>query len=57
MPRHPDSEKPEKLTQKDLDDLRYNLAHQSVDAVRRFYERAHQDCRMIYDPLPSPKQM
>jgi len=49
MARHPDWEKPEKLTQKDLDELRYNLAHLSVDAVRRFYERAHQDCRMIYD--------
>jgi hypothetical protein len=28
-----------------------------VDAVRRFYDRAHEDCRMIYDRLPSPKQM
>ena len=44
-------------TQKDLDELRYNLAHLSVDAVRRFFERAHEDCRMIYDRLPSPKQM
>jgi hypothetical protein len=26
-------------------------------AARRFYERAHEDCRMIYDHLPSPKQM
>jgi hypothetical protein len=50
-------ERPEKLTQKDLDELRYNQAHLSVDAVRRFYERAHEDCRMIYDRLPSPKQM
>lgn len=47
----------EVYTQKDLDELRYNLAHLSVDAVRRFYERAHEDCRMIYDRLPSPKQM
>jgi len=34
-----------------------NLAHLSVDAVRRFYERAHEDCRMIYDRPPSAKQM
>jgi hypothetical protein len=57
MARRPDSEKPEIFTQKDLHELRYNLAHLSVDAVRRFYERAHADCRMIYDRLPSPKQM
>jgi len=29
----------------------------AVDAVRRFYERAHEDCRMIYHRLASPKQM
>jgi len=57
MARRPDTEKHEKLTQKDLDELRYNLAHLSVDAVRRFYERAYEDCRMIYDRLLSPKQM
>jgi len=49
--------KPEIFTQKDLDELRYNLTHLSVAAVRRFYERAHEDCKMVYDRLPSPKQM
>jgi len=34
MARRPDAEKPEIYTQKDLDELRYNLAHLSVDAVR-----------------------
>ena len=57
MARRPDSGGHEKLTQKDLDELRYNLAHLSVDAVRRFYDRAHEDCRLIYSRLPSPKQM
>ncbi|HTT19216.1 MAG TPA: hypothetical protein VMG82_09735 [Candidatus Sulfotelmatobacter sp.] len=58
MACRPDSSKPETLTQKDLDELLYNLAHLSVNAVRRFHERAHQDCRMIYGRLlPSPKQM
>ena len=47
MARRPDTEKHEKLTQKDLDELRYNLAHLGVDAVRRFYDRAHEDCRLI----------
>jgi hypothetical protein len=40
---------PEKLTQKDLDELQYNLAHLRLDAVRRFYEPADEDCHMIYD--------
>ena len=57
MGRRPDSEKPEIFTQKDIDDLQQNLAHLSIDAVRRHYERAHEDCRMIYDRLPSPKQI
>jgi hypothetical protein len=35
----------------------FYLRHLSIDAVRRFYERAHQDCCMIYDRLPSPKRM
>ena len=30
MARRPDPEKPEIFTQKDLDELRYNLAHLSV---------------------------
>jgi hypothetical protein len=34
-----------------------NLAHLSIDAVRRFYETAHRDCQMLYDRLPTPKQM
>ena len=57
MARRPDSEKPEKLTHKDLDELRHNLAHLSTDAVRRFYECAYEDCRMIYDRLLLPQQM
>jgi hypothetical protein len=56
MARRPDREK-EILSEKDLKDLRYNLAHLSVMAVRDFYERSYQDCRMVYNRLPSPKQM
>lgn len=40
MARRSGSEKPEIFAQKDLDDLRHNLAHLSIDAVRRYYERA-----------------
>jgi hypothetical protein len=45
------------LSKKSLEELRYNLAHLSLPAVRNFYEQAYQDCRLIYDRLPSPKQM
>ena len=52
-----ESEKPEIPTEKDLKDLRYKLAHISVDAVRRTYDEAYRDCRMIYDRLAAPKQI
>jgi hypothetical protein len=45
------------FSEEDLKDLRYNLAHLSVTAVRDFYKRAYQDCHLVYNRLPSPKQM
>jgi hypothetical protein len=57
MARRPDSRKSEVLSEKDLRKLRHNLAHLSVTAVRDFYERAYQDCRLVYNRLPSPRQM
>jgi hypothetical protein len=45
------------LTKESLRELRHNLAHLSLPAVRNFYEQAYQDCRLIYDRLPSPRQM
>lgn len=57
MTRRPDSRKSEVLSEKELKELRYNLAHLSVTAVRDFYERAYQDCRLVYNRLPSPRQM
>jgi hypothetical protein len=57
MARRPDRGKAEVLSQQDLKELRHNLAHLSVTAVRGFYERAYQDCRLIYDRLPTPRQM
>jgi len=53
----PDQRQPEVLSEKDLKELRYSLAHLSPPAVREFYERAYQDCRLIYNRLPSPKQI
>jgi hypothetical protein len=57
MARGPDRGKGEILSEKDLKELRHNLAHLRVSAVRDFYERAYQDCRLTYDRLPSPRQM
>jgi len=57
MARRPDGEKAEVLSEKDLKELRYNLAHISVSAVREFYERAYQDCRLVYNRLPSPRKI
>ncbi len=45
------------LSKENLAELRHNLAHLSLPAVRDFYEKAYQDCRLIYDRLPGPKQM
>ncbi len=41
MARRPDRERAEILSKKDLKELRYNLGHLSVTAVRDFYERAY----------------
>jgi hypothetical protein len=57
MARRPDREKSEVLSENDLKELRHSLAHLSVTAVRDFYERAYQDCRLVYNRLPSPRQM
>jgi hypothetical protein len=55
--RRPDRREAEVLTEKDLKEIRYNLAHLSAPAVRESYERAYQDCRLIYNRVPSPKQI
>jgi hypothetical protein len=56
MARRPDRRKSEVLSEKDLKEIRYNVAHLSVPAVREFYA-AYQDCRLIYNRRPTPKQM
>ena len=57
MARRPDREKLDMLSEKDLEELRHNLAHLSLGAVRDFYDQAYRDCRLIYSRLPSPRQM
>jgi hypothetical protein len=57
MARRPEREKSEILTAQELKDLRHNLAHLSANAVRDFYDRAYQDCRLVYNRLPNPRKM
>jgi hypothetical protein len=60
MARRPDREKTkpgEMLSAEDLKELRYNLAHLSIGAVRDLYDQAYRDCRLTYRRLPTPKQM
>jgi hypothetical protein len=57
MARRPDKREAEMLSRENLKELRHNLAHLSLPAVREFYDRAYQDCRLVYDRLPSPRQM
>jgi hypothetical protein len=57
MARRPDPEKADILNEKDLQELRHNLAHLSPGAVRDAYDRAYADCRAVYSRLPSPKQI
>ncbi len=57
MARRPDREKKDLLSEKELTELRHNLAHLSLGAVRDFYDQAYRDCRLIYSRLPSARQM
>jgi hypothetical protein len=45
------------LSEEELKQVRHNLAHLSTDGVRQFYERAHEECRMVHDGLPTPRMM
>jgi len=57
MARRPDRRDAEMLSKENLGDLRRNLAHLSLPPVRDFYDQAYRDCRLIYNQLPTPKQM
>jgi hypothetical protein len=57
MARRPDREKVDILSEKNVKELRHNLAHLSLSAVRDFYDQAYRDWRLIYSRLPSPRQM
>ncbi len=45
------------LSEENLREIRHNLAHLSLPAVRDFYEQAYRDCRLVYNHLPSARQI
>jgi hypothetical protein len=55
MARRPEHGKEEILSAEDLKQLRENLAHLSPSHVQEFYQRAHEDCRMVFNRVPNPK--
>jgi hypothetical protein len=57
MARRPNHEKPDVLSEEDLKQIRHNLALLSPAGVRDFYQRTFEDCRMVFDRLPSPRNM
>jgi hypothetical protein len=57
MARRPNQRESEMLSEENLNELRRSLAHLSLPAVRDFYEQAYRDCRLVYQHLPSPRQM
>ena len=57
MARCPDKREAEILREEHLKEIRHDLAHLSLPAFRDFYEKAYQDCRLIYNRIPSPKQI
>lgn len=57
MTRRSDPEKPDILSEEEVKQLRQSLAHLSPDGVRQFYERAFEDCRLVYNRLPSPRKI
>jgi hypothetical protein len=54
MARRPNFEKERVLSREDIEQLRHNLAHLSMEAVRGFYERAYRDCQIIGRHFPTP---
>ena len=45
------------LSEQDLKQLRESLSRLSPQGVMDFYNRAHEDCRLIYTRIPSPRKM
>src|SRR5258708_30220633 len=50
-------EPPDVLSAEEIKQLRHRIAHLSPDGVRQLYDRAFEDCRLVYSRIPSPRKM
>ena len=50
-------EPPDVLSAEEIKKFRHQIAHLSPDGVRRLYDRAFEDCRLVYTRIPSPRKM
>ena len=50
-------EPPDVLRAEEIKQFRHRIAHLSPDGVRQLYERAFEDCRLIYTRIPGPRKM
>jgi hypothetical protein len=57
MARRPHLPEDDFMTRNDLNQLRQNLAHLSLDAVRHAYQTAYARCRMVNDRVPSARSI
>jgi hypothetical protein len=57
MARRPDNREAEMLSEENLKEVRYGLAHLSLPAVRNYYEQVYRGCRLVNNNVPSPRQV
>jgi len=50
-------EPPDILSAEEIKQLRHRIAHLSPEGVRQLYDRAFEDCRLVYTRTPSPRKM
>jgi len=50
-------EPPDVLSAEEIKQFRHRIAHLSPEGVRQLYDRAFEDCRLVYTRVPSPRKM
>ena len=50
-------EPPDVLSAEEIKQLRHRIAHLSPDGVRQLYDRAFEECRLVYTRIPSPRKV
>ena len=55
MARRPERGKEDVLTAAELKELNEHLSRLSPQHVQDFYQRAYEECRIVYTRVPNPK--